>query len=48
MKVLGPVMYELNFPNSIKIIKIRHILVLELADPKAPLMEDMPNINLKS
>ena len=31
-----------------KIMKIRHVLVLELVDLEAPLMEDMPDINLKS
>ena len=31
-----------------KIIRIRYILVLELVDLEAPLMEDIPDINLKS
>ena len=31
-----------------RITRIRHILVLELADPEAPLIEDVPDINLKS
>ena len=31
-----------------RITKIRHILVLELADPGAPLMENLPDINPKS
>ena len=31
-----------------KIIKIRHVSVLKLADPEALLIEDMPDINPKS
>ena len=48
IKVLGPVTYKLNLPDSIKIIKIRHILVLKPADPEAPLIKDIPDINPKS
>ena len=29
-------------------MKIWHILVLKLADPEAPLIEDVPDINPKS
>ena len=42
------VTYKLDFPDSIKITKIRHISVLELADLKTPLMENIPDINPKS
>ena len=31
-----------------RITRIRHILVLELADPEASLMENIPDIDLKS
>ena len=41
-------MYKLDLPDSIKIMKIRYILVLELADSETPLIEDIPDINLKS
>ena len=29
-------------------MKIRHVSVLELADPEAPLIKDIPDINPKS
>ena len=48
IKVLELVMYKLNFPNSIKIIKIRHVSVLKLADPEAPLIKNIPDINPRS
>ena len=48
MRILGPVTYKLDFPDSIKIIRIRYILVLKLADPEAPLIKDILDINLKS
>ena len=41
-------MYKLDFPDSIKIIRIRYVSVLKSADPEAPLIEDMPDINPKS
>ena len=41
-------MYKLNLPDSIKITKIRHISVLKLADPEAPLIKNIPDINPKS
>ena len=41
-------MYKLDLPNSIRITKIRYILVLKLADSEAPLIENILNINLKS
>ena len=48
IKVLGPVAYKLNLPDSMRITRIRHISVLKLADPEVPLMEDMLDIDLKS
>ena len=41
-------MYKLNLTDSIRIAKIYNILVLELADPEAPLIKDIPDINSKS
>ena len=48
LKVLGLVIYKLNFSDSIKIIRIRHISVLKLANLEAPLMKDIPDIDPKS
>ena len=48
IKVLGLITYKLDLPDSIKITRIRHILILELIDPEAPLIMDIPDINLKS
>ena len=48
LKILEPVTYKLNLPDSIKITKIQHISVLELADLAAPLIEDVPDIDPKS
>ena len=48
LRALKPVIYKLDFPNSIKITKIRYVLVLKLVDSEAPLMEDIPDINFKS
>ena len=48
LKILEPVTYKLNLPESIKITKIQHISVLELADLAAPLIEDVPDIDPKS
>ena len=48
LKVLGLVMYKLDLPDSIKIMRIRHILVLKLVDLEAPLIKNIPNINFKS
>ena len=41
-------MYKLNLSDSIKITKIRHILVLESADSEAPLIKDIPDIDSES
>ena len=48
LKVLGLVTYKLDLPDSIKIIRIHHISVLKLADPEAPLIKDIPDIDPKS
>ena len=48
IKALGPVIYKLDLPNNIQITWIHHILVLELADPEAPLIKNIPDINPKS
>ena len=48
MKALELIIYKLDLPDNIKITKIRHILVLEPADPEAPLIKDIPDINPKS
>ena len=48
LKVLGLVTYKLDLPDSIRITRIRYILVVKLVDPEAPLIEDVPDINLKS
>ena len=41
-------MYKLDLPDSIKITRIRYVLVLKLADPEAPLIKDIPDIDPKS
>ena len=38
LKVLGLVTYKLDFPDSMRIIKIRYILILKLADLEALLI----------
>ena len=48
IKVLEPVTYKLNLPDSMRIIRIYHILVLELVDSEVFLIEDIPDINPKS
>ena len=48
IKVLEPVTYKLDFLDSIKIIKIRYVLVLKPADSEAPFIKNIPNINPKS
>ena len=48
LKVLEPVTYKLNFPDSMRIIRIRYISVLELVDSEAPLIKNIPDINPKS
>ena len=41
-------MYKLDLPDSMKITRIRHISVLKLVDPEAPLIKDIPDIDPKS
>ena len=48
VKILGPVIYKLDLPDSIKITKICYILVLELVDLEAPLIKNIPDIDPKS
>ena len=48
IKVLGLVIYKLDLLDSMKIMRIRYILVLELVNLEIPLIEDIPDINLKS
>ena len=48
IKVLELVTYKLNLPDSMRITRIYYILVLELIDPEAPLMENISDINPKS
>ena len=40
-------MYKLDLPDSIKIIKIRYILVLKLVDLEVSFIKDILNINPK-
>ena len=48
IKVLKLVIYKLDLSDSMKITRIRNVLVLKLADLGAPLMENIPDINPKS
>ena len=48
LKVLELITYKMDLPDNMRIIRIRYILVLKLADPEASLMEDMPDIDFKS
>ena len=48
IRVLGLVIYKLNLPDSMKIIKIYYILVLELVDLEVRFTEDIPDIDPKS
>ena len=48
LKILGLVTYKLDFLDSMKITRIRHILVLELVDPEVSLIENILDINPKS
>ena len=47
-KILGLITYKLNLPDSIKITNIKHVSVLKLADPEAPLIKNIPDIDPKS
>ena len=46
--VLGLVIYKLDLPESMRITRIHYIVVLKLADPEAPLMKNISDINSKS
>ena len=48
VKVLKLIIYKLDLLNSLRITRIKHVLVLKLVDPEISLMEDIPDINLKS
>ena len=48
LKVLELVIYKLDLLDSIRIMRIHHILVLELVDPGAPLIKNIPDIDPKS
>ena len=41
-------MYKLDLSDRMRIMRIWHILVLELVDLEAPLMEDILDIDFKS
>ena len=47
-KILELVTYKLDLPDSIRIARIYYILVLELVNPEAPLIENIPDIDPKS
>ena len=48
LKILEPITYKLNLLNSIRITKIRYILVLEIVDPEASLINNIPEIDPES
>ena len=48
IKVLELIIYKLDLPDSMKITRVRHVLVLKLVDPEAPLIKNILNINPKS
>ena len=48
IRVLGLVIYKLNLPDSIMIIRIYYILVLEPVDLEVPFMENISDIDPKS
>ena len=48
LKVLGLIIYKLNLLDSMRIIRIRYILVLKLVYLEAPLMKNIPDIDPKS
>ena len=41
-------MYKLDLPDRMRIMRICHILILKLAEPEAPLIKNIPDINPKS
>ena len=48
LKILELVTYELDLPDSIRIMRIYYISVLELADLETHLIKNIPDIDLKS
>ena len=48
LKILEPVTYKLNLPDSMKITRIRYISVLKLVNSEAPLIKDILDIYPKS
>ena len=48
VEVLELVTYKLDLPDSIRITRIRYILVLKLVDLEAPLIKSIPDINPKN
>ena len=48
LKVLELITYKLDLPDNMRITRIQYILVLELADPETPFVEDILHINPKS
>ena len=48
LRVLELIIYKLDLSDSMRITRIYYILVLELVDPEALLIENIPDINLKS
>ena len=48
IKVLELVIYKLDLLNSMRITRIRYILVLKLVDLEVPLIEDISDIDPKS
>ena len=43
--ILELIIYKLNFPDSIKIIRICHVSVLKLVDSEIFLIKNMPDID---
>ena len=48
LKVLELVTYKLDLPDSMKITRIRHVLVLKLVDLEASLIKDILDIDPES
>ena len=40
--------YKLDLLDSMRIIKVRHVLVLKLVDPGVPFIKNILDINFKS
>ena len=48
VRALGLIIYKLDLPDSIRIIKVYYILVLELVDLGASLIKDILDIDPES